>query len=74
MQRIAPSLHFAARVLAILAVVAGLLTGCVVSYAISVFACFDTCSTPDYYFTYTIPAEMRLMTPCNEIFEGVSDQ
>jgi hypothetical protein len=64
MQRVAPSLHSAARILAILAVVVGLLAGCVMTYGVSFVACFDTCYSPDFYLSYTVPAEIRFMTPC----------
>jgi hypothetical protein len=53
-----------ARVLAILAVLAALLPGCAMSWFVSAFACFDTCSTPTYYFAQLAPREALFMLPC----------
>jgi hypothetical protein len=64
MQPADPSPLLVARVLAILAVLAALLPGCAMSWIMSVFACFDTCSTPDYYFVQLAPREALFMLPC----------
>jgi hypothetical protein len=64
MQPVGPSPLLVARVLAILAVLAALLPGCTLSWIVSVFACFDTCSTPDYYFVQLAPHEALFMLPC----------
>jgi hypothetical protein len=53
-----------ARLLAILAVLAALLTGCAMSWFVSVFACFDSCYAPEYYFAQLAPREALFMLPC----------
>ena len=64
MQRVGPSPLVLARVVAILAVLAALLPGCAMSWFVAAFACFDMCSTPDYYFALLAPCEALLMLPC----------
>ena len=64
MQRAGPSPLVIAHVLAILAVLAALLTGCTMSWSMLAFACFDTCSTPDFYFTRLAPNVAHVMLPC----------
>ena len=64
MQRVGPSPLALTRVVAILAVLAALLPGCAMFLFVSVFACFDTCSTPDYYFAHLAPREALFMLPC----------
>jgi hypothetical protein len=64
MQPVAPSPLVLARVVAILAVLAALLPGCAMSWFVAAFACFDTCSTPDYYFALLAPREALFMLPC----------
>jgi hypothetical protein len=34
------------------------------SWFVAAFACFDTCSTPDYYFAQLAPREALFMLPC----------
>ena len=51
-------------ILAALAALAALLTGCAMSWFVSVFACFDSCSTPEYYFAHLAPREALFMLPC----------
>jgi hypothetical protein len=34
------------------------------SWFVAAFACFDTCSTPDYYFVQLAPREALFMLPC----------
>jgi hypothetical protein len=43
---------------------AALLTGCTMSWFLAAFACFDTCSTPDFYFAQLAPREALFMLPC----------
>jgi hypothetical protein len=64
MQRAGPSPLALAHVLAILAVLAALFPGCAMSWFVAAFACFDTCSTPDYYFAQLAPREALFMLPC----------
>ena len=64
MQRAGPSSLVLAHILAILAVLAALLTGCAMSWFVAAFACFDTCSTADYYFAHLAPGEALFMLPC----------
>jgi hypothetical protein len=64
MQRSGPSPLVLAHKLSILAVLTALLTGCAVSWLVSVFACFDSCSTPEYYFAQLAPREALFMLPC----------
>jgi hypothetical protein len=64
MQRVSPSPLALAHILSILAVLAALLTGCPMSLFALGFACFDTCSAPDYYFAQVAPREALFMLPC----------
>src|SRR5436305_955862 len=64
MQRAGPSPLVLAHILSILAVLAALLTGCPMYWFALGFACFDTCSTPDYYFAHLAPGEALFMLPC----------
>src|SRR5262249_51335887 len=64
MQRSGPSPLSLARLLAILAALATLLPGCAMSWFALDFACFDSCSTPDYYFALLAPREALFMLPC----------
>jgi hypothetical protein len=59
-----PSPLVLAPVVAILAVLAALLPGCAMTVFVQGFACFDTCSTPDYYFAQLAPREALFMLPC----------
>lgn len=63
MQRIAPSLLVAARVLAILSVLAGLAAG-LLANALVTLICFDSCPDAEGYFSMVGPAAARLLTPC----------
>jgi hypothetical protein len=62
MQRIVPSLLIAARVLAILAVLALLFTLWMEGIGVG-FTCFDTCYTPAQYFTNKAPSAFFSPTP-----------
>jgi len=64
MQRVAPSLLIVARVLGILAVLAGILAWLVESTYGVAFTCFDSCSTPEQYFPRQLPFALFLLTPC----------
>jgi hypothetical protein len=64
MQQVVTFLHIAARIVAVLAVLAGLAAGYLASTFGVGFICFDTCPSREFYFSYTIPAEERLMIPC----------
>ena len=63
MQRVVPSLLIAARVLAILAVLAGLTVG-LLANALVTFICFDTCPDAEGYFSRVGPAAARLLVLC----------
>jgi hypothetical protein len=63
MQRFVPALLVASRVLAICAVLAGLIAGLLASTILVGFTCFDSCpSRAD--FLNRMPAEARLLIPC----------
>jgi hypothetical protein len=64
MQRVILSLLIAARVLGILAVLAGLFVGYVAATIGAGFTCFDTCPTRDDFFSHFIPGATRLMLWC----------
>ncbi len=64
MRRSGPSPLALSHILSILAVLAALLTGCPISLFVLGFACFDTCSTPNDYFTRLAPLEALFMLPC----------
>jgi hypothetical protein len=64
MQRAGPSPLALTHIPSILAPLAALLTGCPMSWFALGFACFDTCSTPDYYFAQLAPREALFMLPC----------
>jgi len=63
MQQSGPSPLVLARVVAILAVLAALLPGCAMSWFVAAFACFDTCSTPAFYFAQLAPRAALFMLP-----------
>lgn len=64
MQRVVPSLLIVARVLGILALLAGLFIGYLAAGPVAGFTCFDSCPTRDVFFSTFIPAAMRLMLFC----------
>lgn len=64
MQPVGSSPFVVARVPAILAVLAALLTGCPMSWFALGFACFDYCYSPDVYFAQVAPREALVMLPC----------
>jgi hypothetical protein len=63
MQRSIPFLHAAARVLAIVAVLAGLAVGLLMNAATFII-CFDVCPSPDAYFSQSGMDPLSLLTPC----------
>ena len=63
MQRVAPSLHIAARILATLAVLALLFTLWAEDFDTG-FTCFDTCPTPAQYFPDRLPNALLAVAPC----------
>ena len=64
MQRVILFLHIAARVLATLALLAGLLIGLIAAGPGARLTCFDYCPTRDVLFSIFVPAAARLMLWC----------
>jgi hypothetical protein len=64
MQQSGPSPLVLAHVVAILAVLAAPLPGFVMSQHVFYSACFENCSTPDFYFAQLAPLEALFMFPC----------
>ncbi len=64
MQRVIPMLLIASRILAVLALLAGLFIGLIAAGPGASFTCFDTCPTRDVFFPTFVPAAMRLMLWC----------
>lgn len=63
MRRVVPILLTASRVLAILAMLAGLAVGLLAATAGAGLICFDTCPTPEQYFPRLVPGALFLLTP-----------
>lgn len=56
-------LFYASRVLAVFAVLAGLAAGLLIATYFAAFTCFDTCPSPDDFFSRFVGA-MRVVMPC----------
>ena len=63
MRRVVPALLIAARILAILAVLAGLAAGLLVN-ALVAFICFDSCPPAKVYFSNSGSGAMSPLAPC----------
>jgi hypothetical protein len=64
MRKAGQLLLYASRVLAICAVLAGLVTGLFEATLGADFTCFDSCPTPEFFFSNLGTSAVWLMTPC----------
>jgi hypothetical protein len=65
MQRIAPSLFIASRVLALCAVLAGLFGGLLMATIGAGLICFNTCPSPEFYFSQLGLYALFFLIPCS---------
>jgi len=63
MRKVARFLLYLSRFFGICAVLAGLGAGFLVATFFASFTCFDTCPTPDVYFSRLIPGTAQMMAP-----------